>query len=106
MIKVTKRHHDAALKFVNECRALMGKRPVKRLRKGHRSKASSCVIARTIEQGKNGLAIVGPTSDGFGVEGSFGKKGRDRIRHTKQSKLAHDFIIAFDEGLIPELELR
>ena len=97
-----KREYAAALKFVNEVRVLIGKKPVKRLQKGQRRKTYSCVVARTID--KSGRVAVADTSDGVEVSG-LQKFGLTPSYQRKRSAMVRDFINGFDRGKAPELEL-
>ena len=104
-LTVTKRQRDAALKFANQVRAAMGKRPVKRLQKGRPSKAHSCAIARTID--RNGYVAV--SGDGLGAECFISHRrspGAEALVVKTKSKLVGQFIERFDKGYAPDLEVR
>jgi len=101
VIKITKRHHAAALKFANEVRAKMGKRPVTRLKKGIRAEGTCCPIANTI--GGDVFINCDRPNRGERVEVSTADETRT-ITHRK-NRAVQALIIAFDNGDIPELEL-
>ena len=94
---VTKAEREAALKVANRVRKMLGKRPVKRLKKGERGAGTSCPIARTIDWDD----CVFVCENDNGVEASYPGLGLIRIKNAK----ARDFIKKFDSGLAPDLEL-
>lgn len=97
-IRITRRHYDAALSLANKVRTKIGKKPVKRLQKGHPCEAHSCVIARTIGSD----IFVWPYADQRGCIVSRDIEMTDVI--VRGGKLPAQFAIAFDNGDIPELD--
>ena len=100
-IKVTKRHHAVALRFANEVRAKLGKRPVKRLKKGQPGDGRSCTIARTIDPNRN-VFVSEFFSSGGGLYAATGDERTTLLE--KKTKLGLEFIRAFDDNQIPELD--
>jgi hypothetical protein len=96
--KITKRHYDAALTLANRARKVLGKRSVRRLRKGLRGDANACVVAATIGHG-----IYVDYPEGEDSRGVVYDESTDDVI-VIGSRLSGVFLKAFDEGEIPELE--
>lgn len=97
-----KRAPEQALKAANKGRKILGKKPVKRLKKGVPSDPCRCVIAATI-----GL----PSNDDIYKYGVYPYNKCVKLAlegRTVQigGKLASRFAMAFDDGHLPEYELR
>lgn len=91
--KQVERWQEAALKFVNQCRAIAGKKPRKRLPKGFKGQGDRCPIARGIgiDDGHVGLSFA-----------TF--RDKNGVRHeVKVPRLAASFIRHFDRGELPHL---
>lgn len=104
-----RRAAEQALKAANKGREILGKKPVKRLKKGIRQDPCRCVIAATI-----GLKPDAYNSYEYGVypyDGRYTRKARvdfalgDGRTVRIGGKLAADFACAFDYGQLPEYEL-
>lgn len=104
MTRMSQRSRNAALKFANEVRGRMGKRPVTRIAKGKPRQAAQCAIARTID--RNGRVQVLD----FGGYGSA-RYAKAAFTHPKTGQqvvvsggaMVVDFIHAFDAGAAPDL---
>ena len=86
---------DAALEFANMLRARLGKKPVKRLRKGSHW-SDDCPLARTINRGGN----VRVTREQTRLDNRLNEPP------IENPALVHAFIAHFDAGLLPDLELK
>ena len=98
-MKITKRHHNAALAFANRVRKAMGKKPASRLAKGQRGNGRQCAIARTIARDESIFVSDVHSDDGryTAVAEAYG------LKDITGGVLVGDFIRAFDKGEIPEL---
>jgi hypothetical protein len=93
---VTKAERAAALKVANAIRKMLGKRPVKVLKKGCRSNGICCPIARTV--GHDGVFV---TAHGDGIQADWPGGG---FPVSIPSKRAKRFVVKFDGGFAPDLE--
>ena len=100
-MKITKRHHTAALAFANRVREALGKKPVKRLAKGEVGSGRRCAIARTITRDYKDLIFVTDVHNENGRYTAAADIGG--LTLAEGGVLVGDFIRAFDKGEIPEL---
>ena len=84
-----------ALDACNVIRADLGLPPVTKMRKGRRVNACSCPVARTIAH--NSMHEVSCCSSRVSVD-------RQPPRHLESGHPISQFILAFDGGLVPELD--
>jgi hypothetical protein len=94
--KYNRRQYLAALLFANVARKKLGRKPVKRLRKGDQVSGHSCPIAKTI----GGNIFVTDLPD-RGAEVTY--RFENEMIAATDSKLVRDFISNFDAGEVPEL---
>lgn len=108
---VTKRHHTAALALANRARVKLGRKPVKRLKKGAPQEPDRCAIAQTIGEGvlvfPNNAFLNAYAYDGVPIvviDAAYDDwDGEKEGLIAKGGTLAQEFALAFDEGDIPEL---
>lgn len=85
------------LRFVNRCRAIQGRKPLKRLPRGTRLDGRGCVIAVSLSYGSSAV------SHWHSVQ--FPLRSSKNTPHVtvQYPEYVEEFIDAFDSGRIPEL---